>query len=141
MDRVVSILLIDDNSEMRSSLRAILEDCPRTRIVAEAFTIDEALLHIEAVNPSVVIIDITFPVLDGIAATRLITTNYPHIVVIGLSTNPTDYLMHAMMNAGGHLLQKDKAPDDLCSYIQDTIVSAQYDNQATPSLHTSSNER
>ncbi len=136
MDGIVSILLIDDSSEIRSSLRAIVEDCACMRIVAEASTIDAALLHIKELNPSVVIIDINFPVLDGIAATRLFKTHYPHIVVIGLSTNPTDYLAHAMVKAGGHgLLHKEKAPDDLCTYIQEAMLSTKCDNQATNTTH------
>jgi DNA-binding NarL/FixJ family response regulator len=119
VNRVDKILLVDEDVKLRASLRSMLEDCPSMRIIGEASTIDEALSRMKVLDPSVVILDINFPVLAGIAATRLIKTRYPHVVVIGLSTNAADFLMHAMIKAGGDgLLQKEKATDDLVPILR-----------------------
>ena len=100
-----------------------MEECSFMRIVGEASAIEEVLLHMKQLQPLVVLINFNFPVVDRIAATRLIRTRYPHIVVIGLSTNATDYLVHAMVQAGGYgLLDMAKAVDDLCSYIRKALL-------------------
>jgi DNA-binding NarL/FixJ family response regulator len=70
--------------------------------------------------------DIGMPSLDGIGATRLIRTQYPHIAVVGLSVNAPTYQVDAMLKAGAfEVLTKEKAVDDLYSAIQRATAAIQ----------------
>ena len=47
------------------------------------------------VVPTVVVMDVVMPKMDGIAATRLVKTEYPQIAAIGLTREPKDYIYKA----------------------------------------------
>jgi CheY-like chemotaxis protein len=60
----------------------------------------EAVACVAKVLPTVVVMDIVMPKMDGIAATRLIKTQYPEIAVIGLTRELKDYTSYSMKKAG-----------------------------------------
>jgi DNA-binding NarL/FixJ family response regulator len=81
-------------------------------IVGESVTGEDAVVSAGTLQPHVVLMDINIPLLDGIAATRMIKTRYPQIAVIGLTTHAPDYLVYAMTKAGAsEVVTKDKALD------------------------------
>jgi DNA-binding NarL/FixJ family response regulator len=77
-------------------------------------------------KPTIVVMDIGMPTLDGIGATRLIKTQYPEMAVVGLSVNAPSYSVEAMLKAGAfEVLTKDKAVDQLYSAIQRATAAIQ----------------
>jgi len=70
---------------VRQGLRCTLETYPGIEVVGEASDGEEVLACIEKIRPTVVVMDIVMPKMDGIAATRLIKTQYPQIAVVGLT--------------------------------------------------------
>jgi DNA-binding NarL/FixJ family response regulator len=85
---------------VRQGLRCTLEAYPSIEVVGEASDGEEVLACIEKVLPTVVVIDIIMPKLDGIAATRLIKAQYPNIAVVGLTRDLKDYTAYSMKKAG-----------------------------------------
>jgi DNA-binding NarL/FixJ family response regulator len=64
--------------------------------------------------------------MDGVTATRLIKTQYPHIAVVGLSANAKDYMEYAMLKAGAfEVLNKDSTAVELFGSIQRAVASVQ----------------
>jgi two-component system response regulator DegU len=93
-------LLVDDHAMVRQGLRCALECYPRIEVVGEACDGEEAVTCVAKVLPTIVVIDIVMPKMDGIAATRLIKTQYPQIAVIGLTRDLKDYTVYSMKKAG-----------------------------------------
>jgi len=85
MDPCIRVAIADDSAAVRMSLRSMLKLDPRLTLVAEAENGSAAIAMVEEHRPDVVLMDITMPVLDGIEATRIITSKFPGIRVIVLT--------------------------------------------------------
>ena len=71
-----------------------------------------AIVHVEQLQPAVVIMDIYMARMDGITATRLIKAKHPQIAVIGLTVEQKDFQLYAMHKAGAiEVLAKDRAAE------------------------------
>jgi DNA-binding NarL/FixJ family response regulator len=104
---VVSILLVDDHALMREGLRQLLECEQDMRVVAEAINGLDAMQQVRRLRPDVVLMDISMPVVDGLAVTRQITNEYPSTAVIMLTMfRQQQQVLQAMRNgARGYLLK------------------------------------
>ncbi|MEO1743115.1 MAG: response regulator transcription factor, partial [Cyanobacteria bacterium J06629_9] len=91
---MIRVLLVDDQSILRQGLAALLGIEPDIEIVGEAENGKAALALIaglsDAEQPQVVLMDMRMPVMDGVAATGAIATQYPHIQVLVLTTFDDD---------------------------------------------------
>src|SRR5690348_13303008 len=85
---------------VRKGLRCALEVYPNIEVVGEASDGEEAVACVAKVQPTVVVVDIVMPKMDGIAATRLIKTQHPQIAIIGLTRDLKDHTIYAMKKAG-----------------------------------------
>ena len=109
-EEIIRILLVDDIEQVRRTLRTILSAHPRFAIVGEACDGEEALAWVQRCDPSVVVMDIQMPCLNGIQATALIKRFFPHVIIVGLSVHATEELRQEMIAAGASsVLSKDRA--------------------------------
>ena len=121
--RSIRVLLVDDHAMIRHGLRCGLGVYPSIEVVGEASDGDEVLACIEKVQPTVVVMDIVMPKMDGIAATRLMKTQYPQIAVIGLTHDLKDYTLHSMRRAGAsEVMDKKTAVVELYDAIQRAVA-------------------
>jgi DNA-binding NarL/FixJ family response regulator len=117
VEKAIRVLLVDDHAMMRQVLRGFLTACPGLEVVGEAGNGEEALQSVQMLSPSVVVMDINMPRLNGIEATVRIKQTYPHVAVVGLSVNAEDY-RHAMIKAGATtVLSKVAGIAQLCDEI------------------------
>ena len=73
-----------------------------------------ALEVVASTRPDVVLMDVRMPRLDGIEATRLLTTDWPDVRVVALTTFDLDEHVYAAVRAGASgFLLKDVSPADL----------------------------
>ena len=108
---------------VRQGLRCALECYPHIEVVGEASDGEAAVACVAKVLPSVVVMDIVMPKMDGIAATRLIKTQYPQTAVIGLTRDLKDYTLYSMKKAGAlEVLDKNNAIIDLYGAIQRALA-------------------
>jgi DNA-binding NarL/FixJ family response regulator len=123
-DGLIRVLLVDDNTLLLYTIRTILKQYPNIEVVGEAVNGEEAVLQAEQLLPHVVVMDISMPKMNGIAATRLIRTNFPRIVVVGLTTNTEGCFVNAMSQAGAvNTLAKENAVTELHKAIQRAVAS------------------
>ena len=121
--RSIRVLLVDDHAMVRQGLRCTLEVYPSIEVVGEASDGEEVLACIEKVHPTVVVLDIIMPKMDGIAATRLIKTQYPQIAVVGLTRELKDYTSYAMKKAGAsEVVDKKNAAEELYGAIHRALA-------------------
>ena len=123
----IRVLIVDGHKIMREGLRSLLEKKPDIEVVAEAENAKEALRLVQEVAPSLVIIDVVMPSLNGIEATRRILAKTPTIKVIALSMYYDKRFVMEMLRAGatGYLL-KDCAFEELDEAIQTVMQERTY---------------
>jgi DNA-binding NarL/FixJ family response regulator len=107
MDEPIRILVADDHPGFRSGLRALLGAQPGLSLVGEAETGTEAVELAATLQPDVILMDLSMPGLDGIAATRRIVDTSPHIAVLVLTMADDDAAVFDALRAGarGYLLK------------------------------------
>jgi DNA-binding NarL/FixJ family response regulator len=122
---VIRVLLVDDHAMMRQGLRSVLEAYADVHIVGEARDGEEAIVSVREHQPSIVVMDINMPNLNGIDATVRIKAAHPGVKIIGLSVNADEPNQRAMMQAGADLLlTKEAAVDELYRAIQQSLAIA-----------------
>ncbi|WP_104162334.1 response regulator transcription factor [Cryobacterium sp. N22] len=115
----IRVVIVDDDALVRAGLRMILGGDPAIEIVGEAADGLDALDLIARVSPTVVLMDIRMPRLDGLETTKALTARGDHARVIVLTTFDTDELVLTALRHGavGFLL-KDTPPADLVDAVR-----------------------
>lgn len=105
------ILLVDDQSLVRVGFRTILESEPGFEVVGEAADGKVAIEQATALAPDVICMDVQMPVMDGLAATRAITSGGLAAAVMILTTFDRDDFLFEALDAGasGFLLKTAEA--------------------------------
>jgi DNA-binding NarL/FixJ family response regulator len=127
----IRIVLADDQALLRKGFRMILEAEDDLEIVGEAADGADAVRLVELYRPHIVLMDVRMPVLDGIEATRAITTAVPgdETRVLILTTFDLDEYAFSALRAGASgFLLKDVPPTELVAAIRtvargDAVVS------------------
>ncbi len=83
--RRIAALFADDHRIVRESLARLLNAEPDIDIVAQCDNGQQAVEATGRLQPDVVVMDVSMPVMDGVEATRVIKARWPRIKVIGLS--------------------------------------------------------
>ena len=96
----IRTLLVDDDASIRKSLRILLKTVPGVEVVGEAEDGRAALGLIPKLLPDTVIMDVRMPVMDGIEATRWITTVFPDVKVIAFTSCAGKSTAKEMFEAG-----------------------------------------
>jgi DNA-binding NarL/FixJ family response regulator len=116
---VIRVFLVDDQQLVRAGFRMLLDSQPDVEVVGEAGNGHEAVERLAVTRADVVLMDVRMPVLDGVAATGLITSR-PHAPrVIVLTTFDLDeYALDALRAGASAFLLKDAPPSDLLSAVR-----------------------
>jgi DNA-binding NarL/FixJ family response regulator len=103
----IRILVVDDYVSIRAFLRAILKKVPGVEVVGEAEDGSIAVELAHKLMPDIIIMDISMPVLDGIEATKWITSVFSDVKVIAFTAFADKSTMKRMFEAGasGFLLK------------------------------------
>jgi DNA-binding NarL/FixJ family response regulator len=128
----IKILLVDDQPLFREGLRTLLSVHPDFEVVGEAGNGQEAIRLVYSLRPSVVLMDLQMPVLDGVMATRRLHEEQPDCRVIVLTTFDDDEMVFDGLRAGavGYLL-KDAPSEKIAEAIR---VAARGETFLQPSV-------
>lgn len=114
------VLIADDQTLLRGSLRVLINNEPDLVVVGEAGTGGEAVDLVQTAVPDVVLMDVRMPGMDGIEATRLITGaqgDAPRVLV--LTTFDVDEYVYSALRAGASgFLLKDTPPAQLLEAVR-----------------------
>jgi two-component system response regulator NreC len=121
------ILIADDHDVVRSGLRVLLRTSPDYSIVGEASDGEEAVRLTEKTSPDLVIMDISMPTLDGIAATRMIKERHPDVKVIILTAHEDEEYAFQVLRAGanGYVL-KNAGKKDIFRAIESAMSGERF---------------
>lgn len=116
---MVKVLLVDDHPVVRAGMKALLETTGRADVVGEATSGAEAVEQVRALEPDVVIMDVAMPEMDGVEATRRITTLAPATKVLVVTIHDEDeYLLPALDAGAAGFLNKSAADTDLIGAVE-----------------------
>lgn len=116
---MIQLLLVDDQSIIREGIRSLLETKADLTIVGEAENGQMAVDLAISLRPDVVLMDVRMPIMDGVAATRLLQEKAPEIKVLVLTTFDDDEYVSQAIRCGakGYLL-KDTPSTELADAIR-----------------------
>jgi DNA-binding NarL/FixJ family response regulator len=119
----IRVLVVDDQSMVRAGFRMLLSGQDDIEVVAEAGDGREAVAKAARFHPTVVLMDIRMPELDGLEATRRILAADPDARVLILTTFDLDEYVYEALSAGASgFVLKDEPPEQLLAAIR--VVAA-----------------
>ena len=115
----IKVLIVDDHPVVRKGLWSCLENRPNLKVVGEATNGHEALKQITALQPDVVLMDISMPEMDGLQVTEKLHKDLPELKVLVLSVQSNRETVLRIIRAGarGYVL-KESSPEDLVKAIE-----------------------
>ena len=115
----IRVLVVDDQSMVRAGFRMLLADEEDIEVVAEASNGLEAVGKAAKYNPTVVLMDIRMPELDGLEATRRILAADDAARILILTTFDLDEYVYEALQAGASgFVLKDDSPEQLLAAIR-----------------------
>ena len=118
---MIRAAIADDQPLVRAGLRSIFEHADDITVVAEASDGRAAVDTVREVHPDVILMDVRMPIMDGIEATRLITSDpqLRGVRVLVLTTFDLDEYVYAALQAGASgFLLKDAPPERMFDAVR-----------------------
>ena len=127
MTAKLRILLADDHETVREGLRMILNAQPDMQVVATAGDGSEAISQCEKVTPDIVLMDISMPGMNGLAATIRLSEKCPEAKVLTLTRHADSSYLQQLMRAGaaGYVLKQSR-PAELLHAIRSVATGGKY---------------
>jgi DNA-binding NarL/FixJ family response regulator len=115
----VRLLIADDHALVRQGLRGVLEREPDIEIVGEAHNGREAVELCRALDPTLVLMDVRMPEMDGLEATRAIKHERPEVGVLMVTMHDNqDYVREATKAGAAGYVLKDAPRDELLGAVR-----------------------
>lgn len=119
----IRVLLVDDHAVVRSGLGAVLLSYDDMNLVGEADNGQEAIRLCEKLQPDVVLMDLTMPVMDGVSATMAIKKQWPRINIIALTSFKEKEMVESALKAGAmSYLLKNISANELVTAIRGAVA-------------------
>ncbi len=113
------MLITDDDPLVRLALKQFVARAPEITVIGEAENGFEAIEAVGDLHPDIVMMDVQMPGMGGIEATGEITSRWPEVLVLAVTTLDNRETVLPMLSAGasGYML-KDSSPDEIVSALR-----------------------
>lgn len=125
------ILLADDHVTVRHGLKLLIDSQEDMTVISEASDGSSAMQRAIALKPDVIVMDISMPGMNGLAATRALKQKQPQLAIVTLTRHGDDAYVQELLRAGvsGYVL-KQSAPAELLQAIRAAAAGGQYIDSA-----------
>ena len=119
-DSLIKLMLVDDQILLVKSLKRVIESISDDmEIIATAYDGKEALELLKSVQPDIILLDVRMPGMDGVETARIVSSMYPKVQIVMLTTfDDDDYIKEALKYGVVGYILKDIEPLDLISCIR-----------------------
>jgi two-component system response regulator NreC len=115
----IRLMLADDHAVIRAGLRLVLERQPDFDVLGEAADGREAVAKAAELRPDVAVLDLAMPNLNGIEATRQITSSVPGVQIVVLSMHSDEeYVLRALKAGARAYVLKEAGEADLIAAVR-----------------------
>jgi DNA-binding NarL/FixJ family response regulator len=122
LGRTVRILIADDHPVVRRAVRSTLEVHPHFEVCGEALDGAQAVEETKKLNPDVIVLNVTMPVMNGFEAARRIRTIKPESAIVILSSNADQRFVEEAKKIGVRAyVAKTKAGEALVKAVEAAI--------------------
>ncbi len=116
---MIRLMLVDDQTLIRQVLASLLSLEDDFEVIGQAGHGQEAVSLADTLRPDMILMDIRMPIMDGVAATKLVKEKHPDIKVLVLTTFDEDeYIVKAMQSGASGYLLKDAPTEQLAAAIR-----------------------
>ena len=107
------ILIAEDHETVREGLRLIINQQDDMEVCGEAGDGRAAVKMAQELNPDIVVVDVTMPVLNGLKATRKLKETRPHVKILTLTRHSDDGYLQELLRAGasGYVLKQSSSTE------------------------------
>ena len=137
MSRNLRILLAEDHLTVREGIKLLVNAQSDMEVVGEAANGEIAIAEAARLQPDMVIMDISMPVLNGLKATKRMRDKWPDLMILALTRHTDDGYLRQLIGAGanGYVL-KQSAPEQLITAIRSVAKGEAYlDPSLTQRVH------
>jgi DNA-binding NarL/FixJ family response regulator len=116
----IRVALVEDNDDLRMSLKRLLQRSSRLRVVADYPDAESALADLARHKPEVVLMDVKLPKLSGVECVRVLKDLLPTVLIIMLTIHDdNDSLFNSILAGADGFLLKDTVPSRLVEAIEE----------------------
>jgi two-component system response regulator NreC len=124
---VIRILLAEDHETVRYGLKLLIDRQPDMEVVGEACNGRLAVEQARLLRPTVAVLDVSMPELNGVEATRAIASEAPGVAVVALTRYSDDGYVQALLGAGAcAYVLKQSASLELLNAIRAAALGRRY---------------
>jgi DNA-binding NarL/FixJ family response regulator len=125
--QALRVILADDHVTVRHGLKLLIDSQTDMKVVAEASDGEAAVRKALELKPDVVVMDISMPGMNGLAATRALKKAQPAARIVTLTRHADDAYLQELLRAGvsGYVLKRS-APTELLHAIRGVAAGGQY---------------
>jgi len=116
----IRVALVEDNDDLRTSMKSLLKRSARLRVVADYSDAESAPADLVRHKPDVVLMDVKLPRMDGVECARLLKSLLPTVLIIMLTIHDdNDSLFNSVLAGADGFLLKDTVPSRLVEAIEE----------------------
>jgi DNA-binding NarL/FixJ family response regulator len=125
--RTVRILIVDDQPMILKMVRAILDEEPDFDICGEAHDGEQAVQEAIRLEPDVVVLNVSMPIMNGFAAARAIKLKLPTIAIVILSSEADKHFVAEAKKIGATAyVAKTRAANSLVEAIKAAMIGEEF---------------
>jgi len=119
------VLLVDDSADIRRAVRPLFDSHPKFRVVGEAEHGREAVEIAPKLQPDLIVLDMSMPVMNGLEAAPLLVKHLPRVWLILFTSYYLPEVERLSRAAGIHaIVPKDKAATHLIPQAEALFAQA-----------------
>lgn len=125
--RVLRVLLAEDHETVREGLRFLIQAEIDMSVVGAAATGQEAIEQARALQPDVIVLDLTMPGMSGVIAAPLLKDASPDVAIVVLTRHNDDAFVRQLLQSGasGYVL-KQSSSSELLRAIRSAASGGRY---------------
>jgi DNA-binding NarL/FixJ family response regulator len=120
------VIIAEDQTIVRQGLRSLISSNEAFEVVGEAGDGLEAIRAVEKWHPHLVLLDLSMPKMNGIAAIKEIRERFPETRILALTIHKTEEHILAAFESGADGYMLKDAPEDDLAKAMETVVSGQF---------------